>query len=226
MPRRPRNAPGDYVYHVLNRANERARLFSDPSDYMAFRSTLAEALKRVPIRLLAFCLMPNHWHMVLWPRTDDELPMFMAWMTGTHAVRWRMGRDTVGNGHVYQDRYKAFPVESNAHFLTVCRYVERNPLRAGLVQRAEDWPWSSILSHRTRRLGDSISLCEWPIPTPDDWLRLVNTPQTRNEIAALRLSIRKNRPFGSESWQKEVSVRLGIDLSVHPRGRPQKPRAD
>lgn len=130
-------APGGLVYHVLNRANGRLPIFEKNEDYEAFERVLAQAVQRVDIRLLAYCVMPNHWHLVLWPRVDGDLSRFVGWLTLTHTQRWHAHRHTTGSGHLYQGRFKSFPVQTDEHFLAVCRYVERNPLRAGLVSRAE-----------------------------------------------------------------------------------------
>ena len=91
------------------------------------------------MRLLAYCVMPNHWHLVLWPREDGDLSTFVGWLTLTHTQRWHAHRHSVGSGHVYQGRFKSFLVESDEHLWTVCRYVERNAFRAGLCERAEQW---------------------------------------------------------------------------------------
>ncbi|MCX7423960.1 MAG: transposase, partial [Planctomycetia bacterium] len=138
------------VFHVLNRANARATIFEKPEDYAAFERVLQEALDRVEMRVLAYCLMPNHWHLVLWPRLDGDLSKFMGWLTLTHTQRWHAHHRTVGTGHLYQGRYKSFPVQDDEHFLTVCRYVERNGLRANLAPRAEEWRWSSLWHRRER----------------------------------------------------------------------------
>ena len=151
MGRPLRAAPGGTVYHVLNRANARMTLFEDDGDYLAFQRVLAQACDRVGMRLLAYCVMPNHWHLVVWPRGDGDLSRFMNWLTLTHTQRWHRHRNSVGNGHVYQGRFKSFPIETSEYLLTVCRYVERNPVRAGLVTRAEQWPWSSAASSKGKR---------------------------------------------------------------------------
>ena len=126
MGRALRVTAGDTVYHVLNRANGRQALFDDEGDYAAFERVLAEAQQRLPMRLLAYCLMPNHWHRVLWPFGDGDLSRFLAWLT--HTQRWHADRHTTGSGHLYQGRFKSFLVQTDAHLLTVCRYVERNAL--------------------------------------------------------------------------------------------------
>src|SRR6476620_1726490 len=140
MPRTARIAPGGYVCQVLNRGNQRQPLFESDGDYLAMLRVLSETTERVPVRLLAWCLMPNHWHLVLWPAKDGQLGQFMQRRTTTHVRRWRLHRHSVGHGHLYQGTYKSFPVEEDEHFYSVCRYVERNPLRAKLVRRAADWP--------------------------------------------------------------------------------------
>ena len=144
MPRRPRCATGGLVYHVLNRAIGQMTLFETQGDYLSFERTIAQAHERVAMRTLAFCIMPTHWHLVLWPRADGDLSEFMRWLTVTHTQRRHAHRGTAGSGPLYQGRFKSFPIASDGHFLRVCRYVERNPLRAGLVTRAEDWRWSSL----------------------------------------------------------------------------------
>jgi len=130
MPRRPRIATGGFVYHVLNRGVGRMQIFEDDDDFAAFERVLAEAIHRRPAaRLLGYCVMPNHWHLVLWPRGDDDLSEFMRWLTVTHTQRWHAHRRSAGTGPIYQGRFKSFPIERDEHFLTAMRYVERNALR-------------------------------------------------------------------------------------------------
>jgi putative transposase len=131
MPRRPRFASAGYVFHVLNRAAGRRRIFENDADYAAFERVLHTAGERVPMRLLAYCVMPNHWHLVLWPRGDDDLSEYMRCLTVTHTQRWHLAHGTSGTGPLYQGRFKSFPVEADEHFYRVCRYVERNALPAG-----------------------------------------------------------------------------------------------
>ena len=144
MPRAKRITLGGYVYHVLNRANGRLRIFRNNGDFLAFEKILAEGLKRYPMRLCGYCIMGNHWHLLLWPIGDGDLSEFMRWITLTHTQRFHTSHGTVGRGHLYQGRFKSFPVQDNGHYLTVMRYIEANPLRAELVKRVGDWPWSSL----------------------------------------------------------------------------------
>jgi len=206
---------------VLNRGNARTEVLSKPGDYEAFERIVAQALTRVSVRLLAYCLMPNHWHLVLWPREDGDLSAFMAWLTMTHAQRWHAHRGTTGGGHLYQGRYKSFPIQQDGHFLTVCRYVERNSLRAGLVRRAEDWRWCSLWR---REYGDDKArtlLSPWPVPPPRDWVQAANTPQPQAELTAVRVCVTRGRPYGSSFWQSRVAARLGLQSTLRPRGRPR-----
>ena len=137
MPRRLRFASAGFVYHVLNRAVARAPLFDKSGDYAAFEKVLRQAKSWLPMRLLAYCAMPNHWHLIVWPQKDGDLSEFLRWVTVTHTQRWHAHRHTAGTGPLYQGRFKSFPVQGDDHVLSVCRYVERNPLRANLVTRAE-----------------------------------------------------------------------------------------
>ena len=223
MPRTARVAPGGYVFHVLNRGNERRTLFEAEGDYLAFLRVFGETVERVPLKILAWCLMPNHWHLVLWPQKDGELGRFMQRLTTTPVRRWRLYRQSVGQGHLYQGTYKSFPVEADDHFYTVCRYVERNPLRANLVRRAQDWPWSSLGADKyPAAAGEAPDLAAWPVPRPRAWASLVNAPQTEAELDAIRTSIQRGRPFGSATWQKRTAKRLGLESTFRPRGRPRK----
>jgi putative transposase len=215
------------VYHVLNRAVARLSLFDKDGNFDAFERDLVEAHREHAIRLLAYCLMPNHWHFVLWPAADGELTAFLRWLTHTHTQRWHAHYHTAGSGHLYQGRFKAFPVEEDDHLYRVLRYVERNPLRAGLVRRAQDWRWSS-LAHRQAGAGDRIAalLHRWPRPMPADWLERVNRAETEAELAAVRRSVARGCPYGSASWQEQVAKSLGLEYTFRPPGRPKTVRED
>jgi len=221
MPRQPRKAPGGLVYHVLNRANGRLRLFKKPEDYLAFQHVLQLAHERVPIRILDWCLMPNHWHFVLYPRRDGELTAFMRWLTLTHAQRWKHAHAAVGHGHLYQGRFKSFPIEQDEHLLTVLRYVQRNPLRAKLVRHAQDWRWGSCHVRQDRLHELNPLLSGWPVPQPARWLQIVNEPQSQQEETTVKESIKRNRPAGSEQWVRKVARQLDLEYSLRPRGRPK-----
>ncbi len=197
-------------------------MFSKHGDYAGFEKVLVQGHERVPMRTLAYCIMPNHWHLVLWPKGDGDLSEFMRWLTVTHTQRWHAHHGTSGSGHLYQGRYKSFPVETDSHFLTVCGYVERNALRAGLVQCAEDWRWCSLWQLRSSNPEMRRFLAEWPIPRPSDWVEWVNQAHNDRELAALRLCVARGRPFGNNTWIERMVKQLALQFTLHPRGRPRK----
>lgn len=222
MPRRPRIATAGVIYHVLNRRVARLPLFESERDYAGFEEILQQAIERTGIRLLAYCLMPNHWHLVLWPRTDEQLSETMRWLTVTHTQRWHAAHHSAGTGPLYQGRYKSFPVQSDEHFLVVARYVERNALRAKLVRAAENWRWGSLW--RYYRAGEDAGaiLHDWPLPRPRQWVAQVNRPEKEAELEALRRSVQRGQPFGQETWRLRMARRLSLESSLRPIGRPRK----
>ena len=222
MPRKARNAPGGLVYHVLNRAVGRHELLQKDGDYEAFERVFDEALKKHPIRVLGYCIMPNHWHLVLWPAREGQLTAFVRWMTHTHTMRWHAHYHTSGTGHLYQGRFKSFPIEADDHLYTVLRYVERNALRAGLVSSAASSRWSSLYLRVSGADRATKWLHPWPIAEPAGWTRLVNEPQTNAELEALRRCISRGTPYGSLPWQQRTARRLGLEATMRPRGRPRK----
>jgi putative transposase len=222
MPRRPRCAPGGLVYHVLNRSAGRVKLFRTDKDFLAFQNLLLEAHERLPIPLLAYCFMGTHWHFVVRPRADGELTAFFRWLTHTHAMRWRVARRSVGDGPVYQGRFKSFPVQGDSHLLTLCRYVERNALSAGLAERAQDWRWCSLWARDQGPPELRAILSPWPVERPADWARHVNRPLTGKELDRVRASLERGRPFGDDDWAAKTIRRLGLEHTVRPEGRPRK----
>ena len=200
----------------MNRAVRRARLFEQRGDYAAFMEVLERTLERLPIDLYSFCVMPNHFHLVCAPRSDGELSGFMRLLTLTHSKRWHAARGTTGTGCVYQGRFRAFPIQTGEHFLTVCRYVERNALRARLVTKPELWPWSSLHPHW--RKSNKGLLTDWPISKPTDWLSYVNAPEL--SLVNLRTAVRRNRPFGDPELVEAAAERHGLRSSLGGLGRP------
>jgi putative transposase len=222
MGRPLRAAAGGVIYHVLNRANGRGRIFEKRGDFEGFERVLGEGHARIPARILAYCLMPSHWHLVLWPSRDGDLTRFVAWVTLTHTQRWHAHHQSAGVGHLYQGRYKSFPVQSDEHFLTVCRYVERNPLRAGLVAHAEDWRWSSLWHQAKGRFSTPPWLAPWPVERRRNWLSWVNAPQSAAELEALRRSVRRGQPYGSGVWVQETAKMMQLNSTLRAPGRPAK----
>ena len=223
MGRPNRASEGGVVYHVLNRANARMTIFEKDRDYEAFEQIVEEAVQRYDMWLLAYQVIPNHWHQVLWPRKDGDLSRYTGWLTLTHTQRWHAHRRSAGSGHVYQGRFKSFAIQDDEHFLMVCRYVERNALRAGLARRAEDWRWGSLWRYLHGNAKSKALLAPWPIRRSPAWMQHVNDPQTDAELAAIRRCIERGRPFGSDDWTKNIIARNGLETTLRPRGRPQEP---
>jgi putative transposase len=222
MSRPPRAAEGGLIYHALNRANARLAILDDAGDYDALERTLAEAVARHDVELLAYCLMPNHFHLVVRPGTDGALSHFMRWLTMTHTQRWHAQHRSAGTGHLYQGRFKSFPVQDDGHFVTLCRYVERNARRAGLVKRAEKWRWGSLARYVGGGGSVGPMLSPWPIERPEPWVKRVNEPIGPAEEEALRRSMARGQPYGSDDWREATAARLGLGSTLRPRGRPRK----
>jgi putative transposase len=165
MPRTARAIEAGKIYHVLNRGNGRMRLFHKEADYAAFIKVLGQGLERYPVDLLSYCLMPNHWHLVLRPRRGESLGRLIAWVGVTHVRRHHSHYHSTGGGHLYQGRFKSFPVQDDGHFLTLCRYVESNAQRAKLVERAIDWPWAAAFGRRDEIILEHLLIRKNPIPS-------------------------------------------------------------
>ena len=217
MGKTARASQGGFVYHVLNRGNGRADVFHNDDDYAAFVTLMQETHEKVPMRLVGYCLMTNHFHLVLWPHGDGDLSQWMQWLMTAHVRRYHLHYK--GSGHVWQGRFKAFPIQDDEHYLTVLRYVERNPLRANLVQQSQDWEWSSL--NPTQRSGPIGLLSEGPVAKPAEWTRFVNGVETEAELTALRHSVSRRTPFGDPNWQNTTATQLGVEASMRLLGRPR-----
>lgn len=218
MPRTARASVGGYCYHVINRGNARAEVFHADGDYQAFLDLLNRASQRIPMRVLAYCLMSNHFHLALWPYRDGDLSRWMQWLLTAHVRRYHTYHES--SGHIWQGRFKAFPIEQDDHLLTVLRYIELNPVRANLVAQAEEWRWSSARTWKESVRGPCVEV--GPVARPEPWLDWVNGPMTETEVQRVRQSVNRNAPFGSQGWVAMTAALLGLDASLRPIGRPQK----
>jgi putative transposase len=189
-------------------------------EYAAFEKLLITASQDARISLFSYCLMPNHWHLVLRPTGDRDLSRFMHDLTGTHAQQWNVRRNVTGQGAVYQGRFKAIPVQHDDYFIRLCRYVERNPLRAGLVSQAQAWRWSSLW--RRLHYCDCDFLAEWPVARPEPWANLLDNLNANDETEAIRSAIRGNVPYGAKDWRAETATRFKLAAQERVRGRPKK----
>jgi putative transposase len=214
MPRIARALTDNACYHIINRGNCRQEVFHKNGDYQSFIELLQHARNKFPVKLHAWCLMPNHFHLLVQPDQADQLNKLMQWLMTSHVRRYHQHYHT--SGHVWQGRYKSFIVQDNDHLITVIRYIEANPVRAGLVETATQWSWSS---HGSRGINAGDSRFDTlPIPLPLDWTTYVDAPLTDAEIEKLRNSVNRQTPFGSEDWKDELCVRMGLESTVRTRG--------
>lgn len=219
MPRTARASRAGVLYHVINRGNARATVFHDAADYDRFVGLIRRSLEGAPVEVHAYCLMPNHFHLVVQTHADGALGTWMQRLMTSHVKRhaWRHGT----TGRIWQGRFKAFPIQKDDHLLVVLRYVERNPVRAGLVARARDWPWSSA-----RARAATSWLADPPMDLGADWESFVDRPLTDAELDAVRQSSRRERPFGDPRWVRETAERLVLNSTLRNPGRQPRSAAD
>jgi putative transposase len=211
VPRIPRGQQGGYAYHVINRGNGRATVFHKPQDYEAFLSLLSEAKKRHRVKIFGFCLMPNHFHLVVEPAHQTALSQFMQWLLTSHVRRYH--KHYGSSGHVWQGRFKSFAVQRDEHLITTLRYVLQNPVRAGLSETVREWPWSSA---RRRQLVDRS-----PVDEEIRWSEQLESRLDELQVATIRECLNRQRPFGQSEWQTEMAVTFGLGSTLRPRGRPR-----
>ena len=211
---------GDHVYHVINRAVGRLQIFDTPEDYDLFVEILREAKEMTDMRVLAYVLMPNHWHLLLYPENDGDMGLFMHWLTNAHTRRVHAQTETIGTGPLYQGRYKSFLTKTDAHLLTVLKYIERNPVRAKLARKAESWQWGSarLRLHGTPKQQRLLS--ESPVALPRNYRTWINTPDAENDLDALRASVRRGAPYGTARWVEQMVDTYKLASTVRKPGRP------
>ena len=222
MGRAPRIDVGNQVYHVLNRANARLPIFNEPDEYRHFEALLKDASEQFNMRILAYVLMPNHWHLILYPRSDGDLSLFMQWLTLTHTQQYHVWKQTTGHGHIYQGRYKSFLIEQDSYLLTAIKYVERNPVRAKLVKKVEAWRWGSGYRRLDGTTKESGLLADPPVDLPRTYRNWVNESDKEDDLTNLRTATNKGKPFGTMSWTESMVRRFELDMTTRKPGRPKK----
>jgi putative transposase len=196
MPRTARASAANVRYYVLNRSNHRARVFQKDADYEALGDLRAEAKPRQPMRVLGYCVMHNHPHLAPRPLGDGNFGRWMHWLLTARMRRYQ--RHDHSTGHVWQGRFKAFPIQEDEHLMEVLRDIGRKPLRVSLVEFAEQWPWSRQAAFAAGRAGPLID--PGPVPRGSGWVEAVDAPIFEPEVEAIRRSVRRDAPFGSEPW--------------------------
>lgn len=217
LPRIARGLADQAVYHVINRGNAKQVVFTCTRDYESFVNLLCQAKQRHPLKLLAYCVMPNHFHLIVQPEHGPDLSRFMQWLLTSHVRQHHHRYET--SGHVWQGRFKSFLIQEDSHLLVAMRYVERNPVRARLVNSAVAWRWSShreSICREKRRLVDAS-----PISLPKDWMEYVDQPLTNAELEDVRRSVNRQAPYGSSDWRTRMCNRHGLESTLR-RGCPKK----
>ena len=222
MGRALRTDVGGEIYHILNRANARTKIFNTDTDYKDFEQILFEAVEKYKMRLIAYVIMPNHFHFVLYPETEGEIKKFMHWLTLTHTQRSHTKNKTIGYGHLYQGRYKSFLVEKDSHLWALLAYVERNPLRAKLVKHLKDWKWSSYYKRLYGTLNQKKLLATESITWPDNYNELINQKEDKDELEVIRNSVNRGKPYGGSNWTGKMLKKFGLEVTERKRGRPKK----
>lgn len=222
MGRPARNSQGGTIYHVIGRGLKPKPMFRFEEDYQEFDVVLSQAVERLEPRLLAYCVLPKHWHLILTPRKDGDLSKLMAWLTTTHSARWHAKPRRAGTGGLYERRFRSFPVQDNEQLLDVLRFVEAHPRRAGMVESLGDWRWSSACRRGKPDEASIPLLSSPPVPLPLDWneqLRLELPEETLNKI---KHCIERSCPYGDSAWVQKTAARLNLESTLRPRGRPRK----
>jgi putative transposase len=223
MPRLPRAQLERGFFHVLNRGNHRQMLFRRGEEYAMFLEIVSQATAKFKVELWGYCLMGNHWHMVVEVEAMRELSRWMHWISNRHVRLVHRENRSLEGGHIYQGRFKSFPIQDESYLYNVLLYVEANPLRAKLVARAEQWPWSS-LSKATIREGlvevARPKLAPWD--RGEHWLEAVNQPLSVAHLDGLRQSVVRGTPQGQPQWIADLASSCGLESTVRPRGRPRQ----
>lgn len=227
MPRPLRAIDQGLVYHVLNRGNNRQDVFLKDADFRAFLNALGDLKERKPFQLFGYCLMSNHFHLLLRPTGDSTISRIMQSLTVSHTQRYHRHHGSAG--HVWQGRFKSPVIQNDEHLLTVLRYIEANPIRAKIVRKAGDYPWSSFRYHglgKPDELIDPLITYEELSPRPkrrqQKWTEMVHLPLPEDEAQAVRRSSSTGLPYGSKRWVERLAKKLDLDLKIRPRGRPPK----
>jgi putative transposase len=217
MPRIPRGESAGGIYHIINRGNMRMEVFNNRDDYEYFLELLKQASKRENVEIHAYCLMPNHFHLLLVPKEANSLSRFMQWVMTSYVRYYHKKNKT--SGHIWQGRYKSFIVEKESYYITLIQYIESNALRAKLVGKAQDWEYSSLVE-REQKHRELLS--ETYIELDDEWVMYVNTPIKKGELGTIRNSVNRQAPLGQVQWQIETATKYGMLSTLNQRGRPRK----
>ena len=218
MPRIARGLSKNCIYHILNRGNGKQNIFHKEQDYKAFIDLVKEAKTRYSVKIFAYCLMPNHFHLILMPHLPEELSKFMQWLMTSHVRRYHKHYGT--SGHIWQGRFKSFIIQKENYLLTAIKYVEGNPVRAGMVSSSKNWNWSSHRETIYERSKQIITKA--PVELFKEWTKYVDEIWDDVELKKIHQSVNRQSPYGEPKWQVKIAEELGLKSTLVPRGRPKK----
>lgn len=218
MARLPRIAVPGLPYHVTQRGNRRQAVFFRDEDYRTYLALLREESARWHLQIWAYCLMTNHVHLLVWPATEESLPRAVAetHRRYTRYINFREG----WRGYLWQGRFGSVPLDDR-HLVAAIRYVERNPVEAGLVAHAAAYPWSSANAHTLKRRDPLLSPCFLTEQIPD-WAAFLTTPEHPDTRQRLERQVRTGRPYGEVGFLERLERTVGHRIRRVPAGR--KPR--
>ena len=220
MSRQPRVDVANEIYHVINRANARQQIFKTHQDYRATLIALQETLKKIPIEIFSYILMPNHWHFSVRPIRNGDMGKFFGKFTQKATQRWHASHQTAGSGHLFQGRFKSFIVDKEQYFIQLMKYIEANALRSKLVKKAEDWPWGSLHIRKKYPALARKLLSKWPVDIPlSNYLDEINSPISENQLRVVRRCVKKGMPFGNSDWTSSIVKKYGLKYTVRSSGR-------
>lgn len=221
MPRSPRIVVPGLPHHVLQRGNRKQTLFFDDADRRAYLKLLGAALARHRTHCLVWCLMGNHVHLILVPATADGL---RAPLASTHtAYAQRINRARELSGHLFQGRFASYAMD-DPHLTVAARYIENNPVAAGLVERAQAWPWSSARAHVERRPDGLTDIAALGAHIANWGAMLSRGLEAAGEDAAIERALRSGRPVGSAGWRMALAARFGSARRSDPPQEGDSPR--
>jgi putative transposase len=222
MARMARVVAAGVPHHVTQRGNRRQQVFFSDADYRTYMSLLAGACRRAHVAVWAYCLMPNHVHLILVPRDEDGLRAALAdaHRRYSRGINFREG----WRGYLWQGRFASFPMDDN-YLLACARYVELNPVRAGLAARAKDWRWSSARAHLKGRDDGLVSVSRL-LSRADDWKNFLDEGLDGAACEVIRASERTGRPLGDKSFIRKLEKKLDRTLTRRKPGPKPASRAD
>ncbi|MBL8537867.1 MAG: transposase [Hyphomonadaceae bacterium] len=206
-------------HHVTQRGNRRQQTFFRDGDYLRYLQLAAEWCAKADVECWGYCLMPNHVHLILTPKTEAGLRAALA------PLHWRytyeINKRERWTGYLWQGRFASYPMDDD-YFVQASRYVGLNPVRAGLTQRAEDWPWSSVRAHLDGRDDSLVRAQPLRARVRGDLARFFEADVGAEAMRKLRRAGATGRPLGGAEWLKALEASAGRALTAPRRGRPRK----